>query len=46
MDDVASAIAGKLHHGPKEKRTLGGAFVEEKEVQQRRVRVLKLEEVG
>ena len=46
VDDVASAIARKLHHGPKQERTLGGAFVKEKEVQQGRVVVLKFEEAG
>ena len=46
MDDIASSIAGILHHGPKKKRTLGGALVEKEEVQQGGVRVLKFEEVG
>ena len=46
VDDVASAIAGKLHHGPKQERALGGALVEKEEVQQGGVRGLKFEEVG
>ena len=46
MDAVASAIASKLHQSPKEKRTLGGELVKEKEAQQRGITVLQPEMVG
>ena len=46
LDDIASSIAGVLHHGPEKKGVLGGALVEKEKVQQRGLSALKLEEVG
>ena len=46
VDGVASSIASILHHGPKQKGALGGALVEQEEVQQGGARMLKFEEVG
>jgi hypothetical protein len=46
LNDVASSIAGVLHHGHKEKGSLGSALVKKEKVQQRGLSALKLEEVG
>ena len=46
LDDIASSIAGVLHHGHEKKGVLGGALVEKEKVQQRSLSELKLEEVG
>ena len=46
LDDVASFIAGILHQSPEKERALGGAFVEQKKVQQRGLIWLEFEEVG
>mgnify|MGYP000512094436 CR=1 FL=1 len=45
-DGIATSIASILHNGPKQKGTLGGALVEQEEVQQGGVGRFKLEEVG
>ena len=46
VDGIASSITSILHHGPKKKRALGGAFVEQEKVQKRGLSRLKFEEVG
>ena len=46
VDGIASSIASILHHGPKQKGSLGGALVEQEKVQQGGLSRLKLEEVG